>query len=446
MEKFKLLKKELYLTLPKNSGVYVFKNGRKLLYIGKAINIRRRVKNHFKKENYRDNLFMNDVNEIGYIVCESEIEALILEATLIKKYQPKYNIVWRDDKNFFFVGVTKEKLPQIFITHQPEKKESANWWPAGRRKKAKIEFIGPFVEGKSLKRTLKILRKIFPYYTTKKHKKTACAWCHLKLCPGPNPDQKEYQKNIKNLVAVLKGRKKTVLRSFKKKMRSASETQDYEKAANVRNKIKSLEIILSHAKIFERERKKRNNWKKTQKILKKILKIKKRLYRIEAYDISNIQGQKATGSMATFILGEADKSLYRKFKIKISGKPNDTAMIKEVLDRRLKHPEWNFPDIILVDGGIAQLNAAIKAKNQYLDTLLFSPKQNSKNRELQIKNIKIISLAKRKNQLYIEGRKKPLLLEKLPRAISNLILQLRDEAHRFAITYHKKLRLMELIN
>jgi len=210
-------------------------------------------------------------------------------------------------------------------------------------------------------------------------------------------------------------------------MKRASKLQDFEKAAKIRDQIEALEKILANVKIFEPPLP-QADWQRIQEILKGILKINKGggrvASRIEAYDVSNVQGQEATGSMVTFIDGTPNKNFYRKFKIRISGKPDDIAMLKEVLTRRFNHPEWPFPDLILIDGGIAQLNAGLQIKDL----------------RLEIKKIRFISLAKKENKLYIEGQKEPLLLKELPREIFNLILQLRDEAHRFAISYHRKLR------
>jgi len=414
MEKFKYLTKDKFSQLPKSSGVYVFKN-KCFLYIGKATNIKERVKNHFKRSSYRDGLFISQIEKIGYIKTDSEIEALILEANLIKKHQPKYNIVWRDDKNYFYVAITKEELPRIFLTHQT--KGGAN-------------YIGPFVEGRALKKTLRFLRKVFPYYTVKKHPQGPCLWCHLDLCPGPDPDKKKYQKDIKNLISILNGKSQSVLKKLKREMKNASRKQEFEKAAKIRDQIQSLEKILANAKIFSLPfleyalTRRLSNYdveEKTEKKLKKILKIKKSIERIEAYDISNIQGKEATGSMVVFINGLPNKNFYRKFKIKAAGKPNDTAMIKECLNRRFNHPEWGWPELILIDGGKAQLNAAIS-----------------------VTKIPVIALAKKENKLYVEKKKKPILLKSLPREIFNLILQLRDEAHRFAISYHRKLRMKGL--
>ena len=318
MDKFKFLNKNKIEGLPGTAGVYCFKNGGKILYIGKAANIKERVKQH------KDLLEL--AGRMGYIKTDSEIEAFLLEAKLIKKYQPKYNVVWKDDKNYFYIGITKEEFPRIFITHQTKDKNT--------------EYVGPFVDGKELKQSLKELRKRSPYRTCKILPKKPCLWYYLGQCLAP----------------CLFGSQ-----------------------------------------------------------------------RIEAYDVSNIQGQEATGSMVTFINGKPEKNFYRRFKIKLTNKPNDVAMIKEVLSRRFNHPEWGLPDLILIDGGKAQLNAAILiAKRCKLKT-------------------KTMALAKKENELYIEGKKKPILLKSLPREIFNLILQLRDEAHRFAIAYHHKLRIKNLI-
>jgi len=448
MEKFKFVAKEKISRLPKAPGVYAFKNKGEILYIGKAANIRERVKNHFQRPTaiWEQLILLRQgfggQRKIGYIKTKSEIEALIFEANLIKKHLPRYNIVWRDDKNYFFVGVTKEDFPRVFWTHQTKKLKIENL-------KLKIDFIGPFVDGKALKQTLKILRKVFPYRScktlpTRKAGTRPCLWYQLSRCPAPCQIQsklareinlavklkKECQSNAKNLMKILQGKKTHVLKNLKEEMKIASKIQDFEGAAKIRDQIEALEKVLAHAKIFEFQPSPKTNWPQIQKNLGAILKTKKRISRIEAYDISNIQGQEATGSMVTFINGKPDKNFYRRFKIKIFGKPNDLAMIKEVLKRRFAHSEWRSPELILIDGGIAQLNTALKIRNE---------RQETKDK------IKVISLAKKKNELFIENQRGPILLKGLPREIFNLILQLRDEAHRFAISYHKKLRIKVLI-
>jgi excinuclease ABC subunit C len=465
MKKFKFLLKEKMSYLPKESGVYAFKKGAKLLYIGKATNIRERVKNHFSQPVYRDNLFINQVKKIGYIKTDSEIEALILEANLIKKYQPKYNVVWRDDKNYFFVGIAKENFPRVFITHQPvmnkglttnDKRGTKNEERPRKEKvishKSLVNYVGPFVDGKSLKATLKSLRKVFPHRSCKSLPNRPCLWYHLNRCPAPcllktsdfgggRPSadfgrkmRRECQKNVKNLMKILKEGKNPVLKRLRREMKLASKNQDFETAGKIRDQIEALERIVKHAKIFEElivPQTSRWYYKKVEEGLKKLLKIKRKISRIEAYDVSNIVGQQATGSMVTFINGQPNKNFYRRFKIKITGKPNDIAMLKEILTRRLKHSEWGFPDLILIDGGRAQLNAASQITQQS-----YKPVGRT---------VHLMALAKKRNELYLESRKEPLRLNSLPNSLKFVIWQLRDEAHRFAITYHKKLRERSLI-
>lgn len=405
--------------LPQNPGVYIFKKGKEILYIGKAANLRDRVKQHLleRSEGREMNAVqptkqprrLFNLDSIGYYLTGSEIEALLLEAQLIKKYRPKYNVLWKDDKNYFFVAITREKLPRVFIVHQTKlypKPYTLN--PV---------YVGPFVDGHALKQTLRYLRKIFPYYTTKKHPKIKCPWCHLDLCPGPDPDHGEYRRNIKNLLKVLKGEKKSALKGLKREMAKASKTQDFEKAAKVRNQIFSLEKVLANAKVLQPSY-------YSYRIIDS-------QGRIEGYDVSNIQGKFATGAMVTFIDGRSDKNFYRRFKIKIGEKPNDIAMLKEVLNRRFQHKEWPFPDLILVDGGKAQFNAAQLITKKY-----------------KLKT-KIIALTKDKRhkgyQVFVSSKKEPVKLTSLPHEQRNLILLIDDEAHRFAVSYHRKLRKVDLL-
>ncbi|MBI2625034.1 MAG: GIY-YIG nuclease family protein [Candidatus Nealsonbacteria bacterium] len=409
---WKIINKNKIDGLPKSPGVYCFKNKRgEFLYIGKAASLRERVKSHFQQLNFKDGLFVPEAEKIGFIETDSEIEALILESKLIKKQQPKYNTVWRDDKKYFYVVISKEAFPRVFLLHRPAQ-----------------QAIGPFTEGQPIKKTLRFLRRAFPYYTMRIHPRVKCAYCNLGLCPGPNPNKKEYKKDIKKLVSILKnGKGGSLIKSLKKEMEIAARKERFEKAAKIRNQIAALENVFAHARILEPAFGAAAlpwDYYQTEKKLRKISNLKKPIARIEGYDISNIQGRQATASMVVFTGGKPDKNSYRKFKMKLQGKPNDVAMIKETLTRRFKHSEWGFPEIILVDGGKPQLNAVIKTKNKELGT----------------KNIFVLALAKKKNELFIEGKKKPILLENQSGELSNLILHIRDEAHRFARKYHIKIR------
>lgn len=452
MDQFKFISTKNTQKLPKTSGVYLFYQKNKIIYIGKAINIQKRVKNHFQQPSYRDNLFIDKIDKIGYLETNSEITALILEANLIKKHQPKFNVVWKDDKKYFYVAITQnnKKIPFVYITHQFKNSKTEN---------LKTEYIGPFIEGNALKKTLKFLRKAIPYYTNKNHSKNKCMWCHLGLCPGPvrnsslaseisngaGPylDLPKYKKNIKKLILILKGKKSAVLRSLKSEMKQLSKENEFEEAGKIRDKIFSLEKIMAHTHVLSSEfggGPTSPELLGVMETLAEIIGLKKPANRIECYDISNIQGKNATGSMVVSEKGVMNKNLYRKFKIKWGNEsrlqgnrgssipkesgPNDIAMLEEILKRRFNHLEWAYPEIILIDGGKAQLNIAIKVKNL-----------NSES-----KSIKVISIAKGRQELFIEGKIKPISLKSLPQEIYNLIKQLDDEAHRFAIKYHKKLR------
>jgi excinuclease ABC subunit C len=432
--KFNFIQKKETQTLPKKPGVYCFKN-KEILYIGKASNIQKRVKTHFQQLRLKESVFLEKTKKIGFIETCSEIEALILEANLIKEYQPKFNVLWKDDKNYFFVAITNEDFPRIFITHQTKLRN--------QNSKLKTDFIGPFVDGKALKQALRILRKIFPFRSCKVLPKRPCLWYQLNRCLAPcllkskiikeipfikAKIKTESQKNARALFKILKGEKKQVIKELKKEMKKAAQIEDFEKAAKIRDRISALERILAHARIF-RAFEEKIDYSKIEKELKKILQTKRKIKRIEAFDISTIFGKIATGSMVTFIEGKPNKNFYRRFKIKFTKKPNDVLMLKEVLSRRFKHREWEFPDLILVDGGKPQLQVALKLKTQ-----------NSK-----LKTIKIVALAKKGNKLFIENKKEPIFLKELPREIFNLILQLRDEAHRFAVSYHRKLRKKKII-
>jgi len=436
MEKFKFISKEKISRLPKVPGVYCFKKGKEILYIGKAANLRERVKNHFQQPSYKDYLFLDKVEKVGYIKTNSEIEALILEAELIKKIQPKFNVIWKDSKNYFFVAKTKEEFPRIFWCHQKKLEV--------RSLKLEVEYVGPFVDGKALKETLKILRKVFPFRSCRVLPKRPCLWYHLGRCPAPcllnskfqipnsktfrEKIKKECQRNAENVFKIIQGKKKEVLKELKREMKKAAKKEEFEEAAKIRDQILALEKVLEHSRILEKEIRVEVPWKEIEENLKKILKVDK-VSRIEAFDVSQIHGNFAVGSMVTFINGVPEKNFYRRFKIKFIKKPSDVDMIREILERRFKHKEWGLPDLILIDGGRAQLNAAINSKFQTPNS----------------KQIKVLALAKGERKLYIEGEKKPIFLKNLPREIFNLILNLDNEAHRFAISYHKKLREKGLI-
>lgn len=351
---------------------------------------------------------LETASKIEWQETGSEVEALILESQLIKKHRPKFNILMRDDKQYFYAVFTKEKFPKIFISHQQKN-------------------IGPFTDGGALKTTLKILRRVFPYCTCKQTHHNYCLNYHLENCPGycclkdqsktGRQELKTYLKNIKAIKGVLTGKKLSVIKSLEKEMKQMAKNDEFIKAISLRNKLKELKRVFENAKILRKLQTK----DKTLKDLQIAFGLPVLPRRIEAYDISNIQGTSAVGSMVVFTDGKPDKSRYRKFKIQSKSSPDDIAMLKEMLFRRFKHREWQLPDLIIVDGGKTQLNA----------THSTAPKQ-----------IPIIALTKNKkhqaDHIFTLESKKPVKLAGLRQEVRDLILQANSEAHRFAIGYYRQ--------
>lgn len=401
--------------IPHKPGVYIYKNKSwKIIYVGKAIDLYSRVSSYFSKS-FHDSKTVKLVSEISSvetIIVNSELEALILEANLIKKYLPLYNIKLTDDKDYLYIKITKEDFPNVMVAR---KADLSN---------AKIYF-GPFPSSSTVRSTLKKLRKIFPWCSNPKGKK-ACFYYHLKLCPGPcagKIEKQEYNKIINRLSKFLDGKKEQVISDLQKEMDKLSKNLEYEKALNIKKTIEGINYLTEANNIqgyLENPNFAEDQNRLALISLKKDLNLAKLPERIECFDISNISGKFATGAMVVLTEGDIDKSQYRKFKIRLKVKPNDVGMLKEMVERRFKHSEWSLPDLILVDGGIAQTRAV----------------------NFQISNSKfqipVFGLAKRMEWLYSpEGK-----IIKLSRSSKSLRLlqKIRDEAHRFAITYHRKLR------
>lgn len=426
----------MYITT--KPGIYIFHQGNKVLYVGKAVNLKKRLASYFRKNiNGKIRQLLQEAKSLDWIETASEIEAFLQEAELIKKYRPKYNIVLRDDKNYFYAGITKEKFPRIFITHQITKMQSVKRKTQSDNTGPKIDYVGPFTSGTALKIVLKLLRRIFPYCTCKKSHRRPCLSSQIGRCFGyccienvklktQSAKQTEYVGNIKSAVAVLSGRKKKLIFQLKKEMKAVAKNQEFEKAAKLRDQISGLENIFSHRPFLagDLKRSHRDHWSKIKKDLKIILDTENDILRIEGYDISNISGQEATGSMVVFIDGKSIKSEYRKFRIKTIKQISDVDMLKEVIGRRLRHQEWPYPDLLLVDGGKAQLNAVLK--------------------ELRIMNdklqIRVVALAKREEELYMENKRLPIKLSSLSQNTAFFFQRVRNEAHLFARRYHHKLR------
>ena len=418
--------KERLTKLPSKPGVYFFKdkNG-KIIYIGKANDLRARVRQYFtraKEQHPKITALISEIARLDWQECESGIDALIQEARLIKKYHPKFNVLMRDDKNYFFVGISRENFPCIFTTHQPSHHLLAT------RYSLNSNYIGLFTDGVALKQTLKILRRVFPFRFCRKAPKRPADIRELArdFMPYAVPKTKaEIRRNIKITTGFLTGKKQSILKKLEQLMLKNARAENYPLAEKYKNQLESLRNISAHHPfLMFRDRDSKHNWSIIQAQIQSILMfrvpVSKHIEKVEGYDISNIVGQYAVGSMVVFVDGLPDKSQYRKFKIKYSGmESNDPKMMAEILARRVKHTEWPAPDLIIVDGGITQLNAA---------------------RSVLPKNQPIISLAKKEEEIYIPEKRAPIPAEKIGKEFKLFAQHLRDEAHRFAITYHRKLR------
>ena len=412
--------KEKIKEFPKTPGVYLMKNSRgKIIYIGKAGSLKTRVSSYFNRPHeVRIEKLVSEIVDIEYQKTPTVIEALVLEANLIKKYLPKYNVREKDNKSFLYLAITKEKFPRLFFIRGFELSDFYK-----KNKEIKInKLFGPYTSATSLRTALDaILRKIFPYRDCVIFPKRPCLQHQLKRCGAPCAElisEKEYKKNIKNLILFFEGKKDRIIKNLEKEMKAYSKENNFEKAAKVRNQIFALNHIQDVALLK----------KEQSKII-----IKERginvFGRIEGYDISNISGQSATGSMVVFYNGEPSKNQYRKFKIKTIEGPNDYGMLEEVLERRLKRAKkkdkkWPLPELILIDGGKGQANLAQKVLRRY-----------------KLK-IPVMGIAKgfnrRQDRLVYD--KDNLEIERVAKEHKDMLVKVRDEAHRFAVSYHKVLR------
>ncbi len=447
---------------PKTPGVYLFLGGKKILYAGKAANIKKRLASYFRADAPdKARRLIAESTRVEWRETESEIEALIREAELIKKHRPKFNVMMRDDKSYFYVGISREEFPRIFITHQSAQIRNSN---IEIRNKFKIQnskpvsdfgfrasdfprYIGPFTSGSALKTVLKLLRRIFPYCTCRAPHTRPCVNAQIGRCPGycclknQESDMKhreEYEKNISGARAILTGKRKKLLRELKKNMREAVKKEAFEQAAALRDQAESIENIFRHKMTLEHTPRPYAHRQDLQKTFRLLFQTNQEIRRVEAYDISNISGTAATGSMAVFLEGRPAKSEYRMFNIKTVNHASDVDMIKEVIQRRLRHPEWQYPNLMVIDGGKPQLNAALSAVGSW-ELGVGSQKVRSPNSELRTK-IYVAALAKREEELYFPNKKFPVRLSTLPARAAHFFQNIRDEAHRFARKQHHLLR------
>ena len=414
------------LNIPKHPGSYQFldKNNA-IIYIGKAARLNSRVLSYWQKSTTQTpakHAMIKQVKKIEWIETDSEIEALLLESNLIKKYQPQFNVLMRDDKRFLYVRIsTDDEIPNISTTRTIER--------SGK-------YFGPFVSAQALKETLKAIRKIWPYCMEKKSQKKPCFYYQINKCLGICAgliEREEYMKKvIKPITLFFEGKKDRIIEDLEKEQKTLEKKGEIEGSKKIKFYIKNMNAILAHTNILGLV----DKYATDVIELAKVLSLPRIPKRIEGYDISNIFGENAVGSMVVFEEGAANKKEYRKFKIKVSEKEGDIGMLREVLERRFAHSlggdkkeQWPLPDLIIIDGGKAQLNLLVKMiKKNKLDIPAISISKGSGLRS-----------AAARDKLFFPGEKNPLELS-LSSPAMHLIKRVRDESHRFAIKYHRELR------
>jgi len=425
---------------PTGAGLYFMKGpADKVLYIGKAKNLRSRVASYFQpvgelvtSRGPKIAEMLSKVKTVDFLETANEVDAVLQEARLIKDIRPPYNTVLVDDKTFPYLEIsTGEDFPGVYITRRPR--------PRGSR------LFGPFAGAKDLRAVLVVLQKIFKFRTCKlniteddpKRKFfRPCLLYSIKQCAAPcadRIDKSEYKKIITDLIKFLRSKRSTILRQLKKQMAETAETFEYEKAAMYRDRIRLIERLDRRGTPDENVQPEVFAADPTEALeqLQKLLQAPQPVRIIEGIDVANIAGAESVGSLVKFIDGRPFKSGYRRFKIKTVKGIDDYAMIAEVVKRRYKYAsagEELWPDLVLIDGGLGHLHAAEEAF-----------------RQMNAPVPKIASIAKREEEIFLQGSSKPL---KLPAhsSVRKLLQYVRDEAHRFAQHYHHVLRSKKMLN
>jgi len=398
--------------LPTTSGVYLYRDAEGVvIYVGKAVNIRKRVESYFRTNtgSVKTDFLVSKIDKIETIQTASEAEALILEASLIKQYQPKYNIELKDGKTYPYIQITKHEFPLVSVIR----------FNARKHKDIKAELFGPYVNPTLIREALQIIRKIFPFRTCEPFANKLCLYYDLGLCQGPceaKSTQEEYHRNIRSIKFILDGKKDDLYRSLHLEMEELSRRHDFEGAARLRDQIRAIGALYSGTGDI--------NYFKEAEQLQRALGLERAPVRIECFDISNIMGNQSVGSMVSFLNGKPDKNNYRRFRIKTVEGIDDFQMIAEIVRRRytrLQAEGLSFPDLIVIDGGKGQLAAALKElKKLKLD-------------------LPIISLAKREEEIFTPRKRNSIKLSHDSLGLK-LLMRVRDEAHRFGLKYHTLLR------
>lgn len=427
--------------LPKEPGVYFHKDSAgKIIYVGKAARLNNRVRQYFQKSRTRDpktDALVNEIADTDWMVVESELEALFLEAEMVRRYMPRYNILLRDDKSMVYIRIDYDsEYPTVGTTRRP--------LDDGAR------YFGPYLSAISVRQALKLLRRVFPFATRRiLGQKRATLQYHLGLDPGLEEGKtslQDYRANLRKLMAVIEGKRSSVERELEKEMKQLAAEHDFEAAAKKRNQLYSLQSLTKQVIFSDKEFLDISKDHALNELVD-LLKLDKFPRRIEGYDISHMQGTDVVASMVVFTNGVSNKSEYRKFKTKKEHN-NDFYNMNETIKRRLSEKNrkaWGLPSMVLIDGGKGQLDAAIRARN-----------------EAGCEKIPFVGLAKREEQIVIQkdASNVTLDLQVLQRLggfvtesddfilvnvphntnLVKLLQRIRDESHRFAVTYHSVLK------
>jgi excinuclease ABC subunit C len=447
--------KDKLKTLPNEPGVYFHRDqNKKIIYIGKAAVLKNRVMSYFQQSRHRDSktrLLVNEIFDTEWIVVGSEVEALFLESEFIKRYKPKYNVDWKDEKNYLYVKISADDFPVMSYVRRPMDD--------------KANYYGPFTSIDALKRAMRYLRKVFPYVTHENWPPRACLQAHLGLCPNPEEGAisgVEYRRDIRRLEMYLKGDQGKLIQQIERDMERAAKKKDFEAAAHYRDQLRDLRALGKQMIFGDREA---FDLSRDQALvgLAERLGLPGAPRRIEAYDISHLQGQDNVASMVVFTDGVPNRDEYRRFKMRLRGN-DDFAHMREVISRRFNEKnlsEWAKPDLILIDGGKGQLGAALSVLDE---RGIHIPAIGLAKREEEIIRRREDIASKSERNVAHEMSEHPENLPILPTArwddeawvmqsehfeiivlprdshVLHLLQRVRDEAHRFAITYQTVLR------
>lgn len=427
-------------TLPRSPGVYFHKSKTgEIIYVGKAAVLKNRVRQYFQSMRDMDvktRALVAEIEDTDWVETESEIDALFLEGEMVKRYMPRFNILLRDDKSQLFIRISmRDEVPYVCFTRNPADDGA--------------EYFGPYFNGLAVRKALRYLRKVFPYYTKPPGSGRPDLDYHLGLSPGVESGKAtsaEYKASLRKLIRYLKGDRATLANEIERDMKTAAKLHDFETAASLRNKLRNLKELQRRIMFGDKEFLDISKDKALGDLVE-LLGLKKIPSRIEGYDISHMSGTNVVASMVVFSNGVSDRANYRKFKTRLEHN-NDFYNMHETLTRRLSDKNitaWGCPDLVLIDGGKGQLDAALKAR-----------------REREKDTIPFIGIAKREEQIVIHHEHSGVILNKqklealkgyatttsdftlinLPHGshIVKLIQRIRDESHRFAVSYHTILK------